>query len=457
MSNRTTAWTLTALLGCTAQTSPAHPPDLRPSLPHVDARVAPAPVELAEEPVDDTLTTSTVANIKLSIATSKTCKPLHLATDGRDKYIGFGIKGTFIRLLPGGKVEDLSIPPDPRYAEDHGTVTAIEAAWDDNLLVRVDAPSARLGIVERLYLRSGGRWSLLGTADQAARWLDGSVLTSSTCWPGVGNICKPIDLTVVGGSSTTQIPQFPEFSAEAAEITCANEQRFTARPDGQFFSSGRFCDDPTKARESSWYALRWSPAGGPVIHKIPYATGLDWAPGPVAMVAPDRLYASAIVQQDDRRHSVVATFDGADWSLLPALAGHVVQLEVDPEGALWLLLQDDDRRTRIVRRAPGGEWTRLGGPTAPIEFGGLGSAWAWIRENDGALWLRPSAGKFAHMKVVVPEAEKPNRLARRVTVIGDEVFVETTAPPGPRDGNLWCTFLLRSGTGTLLPGSLTSG
>jgi hypothetical protein len=42
-------------------------------------------------------------------------------------------------------------------------------------------------------------------------------------------------------------------------------------------------------------------------------------------------------------------------------------------------------------------------------------------------------------------------------VIGDEVFVETTAPPGPRDGNLWCTFLLRSGTGTLLPGSLTSG
>lgn len=457
MPIRNTAWALVALLGCTTQTPPAQSPDPRPSPPPVAAPVADVAVEIASEPVDDTLTTTTVSNIKLSVASSKTCKPLHLATDGRDKYIGFGIKGTFIRLLPGGKVEDLSIPSDPEPIEEIGTVTTIDAAWDNNLLVRVDAPSARVGIVERFYLRSGGRWSLLHAADQAARWLDGSVITSHTCYPGVGNICKPIDLKVVGGSSTTPIPQFPQFSAETAELNCANEQRFTARPDGQFFSSGRFCHDPKQSRESSWYALRWSPTGGPEIHKFSHATGLDWAPGPVAMLAPNLLHASAIVQQGDRRHSVVASFDGAEWSLLPALAGHVIQLEVDAGGALWLLMLGDDRRTRMVHRAPGGDWAKVSGPTTPVEFGGLDSAWAWIRENNGALWLRPSAGKFAYMTIVVPEAEQPHRLAQRVTVVGDELFVETTAPPEPYNDNLRCTFLLRSGTGTLLPGSLTSG
>jgi len=456
MPIRKTSWALVALLGCTTQTPPAQSPEPRPAPPPVTVAPA-APVELAEERVDDSLGTTTVSNVKLSVATSKTCKPLHLATDGRDKYIGYGEKGTFIRLLPAGKVENLSIPSDPDPVEAIGTVTTIDAAWDDKMLVRVDAPSARVGIVERFYLRSGGRWSLLHTADQAARWLDGSVLTSHTCFPGVGNTCKAVDLTVVDGSSATPVPQFPQFSADVVERTCASEHRLTARPDGQFFLSGKFCNDATRVRESSWYALRWSPAGGSVIHKLPHDTGLEWAPGPVAMVAPDQLHATAIVLQGDRHHSVVASFDGTDWSLLPALAGQVVQLEVDTDGALWLLLLDDARRTRIVRRAPGGDWTRLGFPTTPIEFGGLGSAWAWIRENNGALWLRPSAGKFAYMTIVVPEADPPHRLARRVTVVGDEVFVEAGAPPDPRNGNLQCVFLLRSGTGTLLPDNLAPG
>lgn len=436
-----TPWAVAAaLLACTP-TRPAHSPDPRPASPQQLTAV---------ERSDGSLMATTPSNVKLSVASSTSCKPLHLSTDGRDKYIGYGQRGTFVRLLPGGEVEDLSIPSDVQATKEIGTVTAIEAAWDDNLLVRVDEPSARLGTVERLYLRAGGRWSLLDPADQAARWLDGSVLTSYTCRPGVGNVCKPLDMKVFGGTPSTPMPQFPQFSAEAAELACANEHRFTARPDGQFYASAKLCHSPTNSAKSSWYALRWSPANGPQIDRMPYDPGLEWSPGPIAMVAPDRLHAAANVVLGERRHGAVASFDGAAWSLLPALAGNIVQLEVDPEGALWLLVGDDSH-TRIVRRLPGGEWTRLDLPHTPVEFGGLGSAWPWIREQGGDLWLRPAAGKFALAPILVPGFESSRMRTRSVAVVGDEVFVTAVVPLERALGSRPCDFVLRSGTGTLLP------
>lgn len=414
---RTSTWIFVGGLlvaGCARAQESAPPAVTKPAPTHAQSH-APAPVPLAPEGVDATQATDTAAEVTFTSATSGTCDPIRLLAHGRETYISYG-RRTLARLLPDGSLTDLGFPDIRSNGEFHEqvTVAAIEAVTGDDLHVRVRQGRYR----DQFFRRHAGVWTNLdedmrrNIADLAP-WLDGSVLASGLCYRDNPGPCGGLALQAFGGS--TEAPKFPELSAPDG----CNYFEFTTAPDGRILASGGLCRADGRNLDDQWTVVRWSPADGTTYERFPM-TDDDWYPGPVAIRGPSHMFATVKYGDSSDRRSMVAAFDGAAWTLLPPLAGHVAQLADDTDGRPWLRMLDG----RLVRYTAAGQWDRLAFPTGEVrDFGGLRDAWAWVVETNGTLWLRPSGGKFARATLRRPEFGEQQLRAERVALAGDELWV----------------------------------
>jgi hypothetical protein len=389
------------------------------------------------EALDRTQATDTPAGLAFTRASGRTCRRMRVLTHAGQVYLNYGNKGTFVRLLPDGSIEDLTIHTE-HFAEGAiGTPVAVEGTWGGGPWIRTTQ-----GFYRRV---DGTSWSPIDDALQIAGWIDDSVLVSSTC---SGRDCEGLRLTAFAGA--TAAPKFPELRSVWPK-GCQPSASFTALHSGEIFAAGKFCHE-SKMTEP-WYAVRWSPARGTTIDVLTPTTTQKWTPGPVVATGPTRAFASATFAAPTPR-TLVAAFDGAQWTLLPPLAGTVQRLEVDADGSPWLLLHDRDAGDRLVRYTPAGEWQKLAFPRGPVQdFGDLRGAHAWVHEQDGALWLRPAGGKFSRVNLPAPDGEPRDFIGiNSVATAGAEVWLTVgdgyvIRTEGTMSLLTPCVSLMRSGTG----------
>jgi hypothetical protein len=150
--------------------------------------------------------------------------------------------------------------------------------------------------------------------------------------------------------------------------------------------------------------------------------------------------------------------DGDRWTLLPAIDGELVKIEVDADGAPWLLVSVGNSERRLVRHTPAG-WQPLTLSTEWIEdFGDLRGAHAWVLDGHDDLWLRPPGRPFA--RVTLPSFPAATRSIRVRSVATTSANVWLAAHYGsvmamPSGDSIHkmtdpCLVLMRSGAGPTL-------
>lgn len=306
----------------------------------------------------------------------------------------------------GGDLEDMPVDAaayssDP-YWLSIGEIDGIEGRWPDGLWARYLQVDGRMWQGYRYLRRKDGRWEPLEKrgpdgkrlgVEQLYPWMDGQLLGRMECQDWDDCPDGGLTLQVVRGAG--KAPKFPELRAPR-EASCWTSYEMAALPSGELFAAGAFCGP--KIVEDAWTAVRWTPAGGAVIDRLTVRKGERMSRGPVVAASPTRAFAGATFEKGRATTTLVAAFDGAAWSLLPAVEGKLTALDVDAEGRPWLVAGG-----RLVRGTGTTAWETLGFPTGPVaQVGGLREPVAWVIEADGGLWLRRAGEEFARVTLPRP-------------------------------------------------------
>lgn len=348
---------------------------------------------------------------------------------------------TIVHAPAGADPEDMSIDPTKFTDEPswlwNGTAAAIEGSWPDGLWARVLLVDGRMWEGYRYLRRKDGQWMPIEKrgegekrygVEQLYPWMDGQLLGKMDCQDWDNCPDGGLTLQVVRGAG--KAPKFPELRAPR-EADCWTAYEMTALPSGEIFAAGRFCGP--KIAEDAWTAVRWTPAGGAVIDRLTVRKGERLVPGPVVAASPTRAFAGAMFEKGRAATTLVAGFDGAAWSLLPAVDGKLAALDVDAEGRPWLVAGG-----RLVRGTGAGAWESLGFPTGPVEqVGGLREPVAWVVQEDGALWLRRAGEEFAPARLPRPAfSDTASYRVEQVRTGGREVWLtaryDEQAPGWPK-------------------------
>ena len=359
-----------------------------------------------------------VAAVTFTPATSGTCEPMRLVAHGSETYLSYGSRGTFVRRLADGSLVDLSL----HGVVPHGSIVVkVEAVRGDDMIVEVKGVDSADSGTGRFFRRHAGVWTALAddmqhSIDGLAPWLDGGVLASGYAYARDGGAWSRVrDLQAFAWTSAASA--LPAFAVE--ESVCPSEFEFTAETDGRILVSGRGCAGKQSRAGSSWSVVRWSPAGGGMRAQLAQF-GDDWKPGPVAIVGPTRMLATAILGRRSAYRTIVASFDGTGWTLLPPADGGAEQIEVDAEERPWLRMSHG----ALVQLTADGRWVARTVAGASVrDFGGLRGAWAWVLADGGDLWVRPAGGEFARARLATGEFEPRQLRAEQVALVGDELWV----------------------------------
>lgn len=423
-----------------------------------------APATPPERPLKDLGQPATAplwSDVRFKLVSDGTCRPMRVLAHADEIYVHFGKHGTFARIKPGGDLEDFSVR-DERFGPAFASrISAVEGTWGGALWVRaLDQDGAH----ERLYRRSETGWArvddeLGAETRQISGWRDGGALVSLTCAPG-GRCEDGPRFIAVGGA--TEAPRFPELKPARAAEGCRTDYTFTSLASGEIFASGRFCHALASTPTEPWYAVRWSPAGGPRVDVVAEDPARQWRPGPVIATGPERVCATAVLEAPGAGtpRTLVAVLADDTWTLLPTVEGDIVKIDVDADGAPWLLLGVGQRHRRLVRHTPAG-WRPVTTTTDWIEdFGDLRGAHTWLLDGKDDLWLRQTDGLFA--RVSLPSFPAVTRSIRVRSVAATDAGVWLAAHyhntmAEPSDASIRkmtepCLVLMRSGDGPTLGG-----
>lgn len=398
----TTMGLFAAFAACTA-TEPSRPEVKQPPASPAAALASPAAalapvVAVVPEPV----------SLSFTPVIEGDCPSLDVSLVGSEAFIHSKVGHHIARVLPDGATEDLSIDPtkfsgDPYYVE-IGDIEAVEGEWPDKLYVRYWQTDGRMWEGSRYLKRKAEGWWPLATHDEEARewgaerlyrWTDGNWLARMSCRDDDDCKHRGMKLAVIRGPG--KAPKFPEL--RSPPHGCAPSYAMTVLPGGEIVAVGRFCHKKEAEEGGAYYAIHWSEKDGTKTHQLALTPEQARVrePGPVVATAPTQVYA-AILGEYDENPATVLVFDGAAWKPLAPTKGKFGGMDVDRDGALWLVAGQ-----QLQRSAAGGAWEKLAFPTGPVkQVGGLREAVAWVTQVDGALWMRSDGQEFARVELPAP-------------------------------------------------------
>ncbi len=392
-----------AFAACTAtevarpEVKPGEPPAATQS-PPVAAEAPPVAVAVTAEPV----------SLRFTPVIEGDCPNLDVSLVGSEAFIHSQVGNYIARVLPDGATEDLSIDPTkfsgPPYYVGVGNIEAVEGEWPDKLYVRYYQSQGRDWEGSRYLKRKPDGWWPLATpkdvnnwgAERLYRWTDGNWLARMSC-PDYVESCtyRGMVLAVIRGPG--KAPKFPEL--HSPPHSCEPSYSMTVLPGGEIVAVGRFCHKKEAEQGGAYYAIHWSEKDGTKTHQLrltPEQARMR-EPGPVVATSPTQVYA-AILGEGDKDPATVLGFDGAAWKELAPTKGQFGGMDVDRDGALWLVAGQ-----QLQRSAAGGAWEKLAFPTGPVkQVGGLREAVGWVTQVDGALWMRPDGQEFARVELPTP-------------------------------------------------------